>query len=122
VKSIHSAQVGFAADTPEVPQSVAAAIDWRSKFEKSPAVFLAAALGGGLLIGSATNYRKSRSPVQSKRNFAAAPPRSSTGWGWHDSIGLIKSVLIGIAITQAKKRLFTPTPSRPKVPSDSATH
>jgi hypothetical protein len=116
MKSIHSAHLGSA--------------DWRSKFENSPTVFLAAALGGGLLIGSATNHRSSRSPTQPGPDFEAGSAHRSLGWDWHDSIGVVKSILIGIAITQAKKILFNPTPSptttspgAPKQPaSDSATH
>jgi surface antigen len=102
-------------------QSAVAPIDWRSKFEKSPTVFLAAALGGGLLMGSATNHRKSRSRAQTRRDFEATPAHRSLGWDWNDSIGVVRNVLIGIAITQAKKMLFEP-PQQPKVPPDSATH
>jgi hypothetical protein len=123
MKSIHSAQLGSA---PE-------AINWRSKFENSPTVFLAAALGGGLLIGSATNHRKAPSatqPRRARREFEAAPAHRSLGWDWNDSLGVVKSILIGIAITQAKKMLVNSTHSgkatssgTPKpAASHSATH
>jgi hypothetical protein len=102
MKSIHSAHL----------VSPAEAIDWRSKFENSPTVFLAAALGGGLLIGSATNHRKPPSATQPKREFEAAPAHKSLGWDWNDSLGVVKSILIGIAITQAKKMLLNPSHSR----------
>ncbi|HTC45637.1 MAG TPA: hypothetical protein VK696_11360 [Steroidobacteraceae bacterium] len=122
MKSIHSALVGSASDRHEVLQGAVESIDWRARFEKSPTIFLAAALGGGLLIGSATNHRRSAPPAHSRREFEAAPARSKLGWHWDDSLGVLKSILIGIAITQAKKALFGPTPGRPKVPPDSTTH
>ena len=96
MKSIHSAQLDSAADRQ---------IDWRSKFEKSPIVFLAAALGGGLLIGSAINHRKSHSTPAPRGDFEAVPAHRSLGWDLNDSLGVVKSILIGIAITQAKKIL-----------------
>jgi hypothetical protein len=130
VKSIHSAQLGSAADMHRVPGGGLQTIDWRSKFEKSPIVFLAAALGGGLLIGSAIHHRKSHSASQPTRDFEAAPAHRRLGWDLNDSLGVVKSILIGIAITQAKKLLFNPTPGRPTMPplapkqraSDSTTH
>jgi hypothetical protein len=130
VKSIHSAQLGSAADRHGIPGSGLPTIDWRSKFENSPIVFLAAALGGGLLMGSAINHRKSHSPPEPTRDVEAAPAHKRLGWDLNDSIGVVKSILIGIAITQAKKMLFTPTPRRPTMPpgapnqraADSTTH
>jgi hypothetical protein len=130
VKSIHSAQLGPVADRHGVPGSGVPTIDWRSKFEKSPIVFLAAALGGGLLIGRAINHRKSPSPTQPRHDFEAAPAHKSLGWDLNDSIGVVKSILIGIAITQAKKLLFNQTPRQPTMPpgaskqsaSDSTRH
>ena len=130
MKSIHSAQLGSAADRHGLPGSDLQ-IDWRSKFEKSPIVFLAAALGGGLLIGSALNHRKSHSSPEPRRNVEAAPAHRSLGWDLNDSLGVVKSILIGIAITQAKKILFKPTtPGGPTMPplaprqraTDSTTH
>lgn len=83
-----------------------AASNWRSQFQHSPTVFLAAALGSGLLLGIATNYRRSRLPPQPMPDSEPPPKRRNLGWDWSDSVGVIKSVLIGIAITQAKKALI----------------
>jgi hypothetical protein len=91
---------------------VKAPIDWRSQFEKSPTMLLVAALGSGLLIGIASNQRKSRSPPAPMRELEVAPDRRILTWDWNDSIGVVKSILIGIAITQAKKALFNQKPNQ----------
>jgi hypothetical protein len=113
--------------------------DWRSQFQQSPTLFLAAAIGGGLLIGIATNARKSHPAPQRQRETEPQSSPRSLDWDWSDSIGVIKSILIGIAITQAKKVLIihmanqrattaeeserqAPTSGRAKAPPDSTTH
>jgi hypothetical protein len=106
-------------------QKAAAAIDRRSRFQKSPTVFLAAALGGGLLIGIATNDRKPRLPPERTHELEAPPNRRRLSWDWNDSIGVIKSVLIAIAITQGKKMLtnrMPPASGPANVAPDSAMH
>ena len=122
-------------------RKVDAPIDWRSQFQASPTLFLVAAIGGGLLIGMATNARKAhkaRPAPERKRELQPEPARKSLSWDWSDSIGVIKSVLIGIAITQAKKLVLTQmanhrtaaaepahqgtSSDHAKVPPDSTTH
>jgi hypothetical protein len=117
---VQNAQGSSGADGHACQQKVDAAIDWRSQFQKSPTVFLAAALGGGLLIGIASNDRKSRSPPRRMGDLDASPNRKSFGWDWNDSIGVVKSVLIGIAITQAKKVLFNQTANPRTTPAEAA--
>jgi hypothetical protein len=121
-------------------RKVEAPIDWRSQFQESPTLFLAAAVGGGLLIGMATNALRSH-PAPERREEVEPEPepaRKSLRWDWSDSIGVVKSVLIGIAITQAKKVLVNqmanhgatrgssehpaPSAARTKAPPDSTTH
>lgn len=104
-----------------------AATDWRTQFHVSPAIFLVAAIGGGLLIGMATNHRKARPVLERKPEPAPEPPRKSLSWDWSDSIGVVKSVLIGIAITQAKKLVVNGMArhreaAQGEVPPDSTTH
>jgi hypothetical protein len=101
----------------ELKESTAHAPDWRSRFQMSPTVFLAAALGGGLLIGMATRGRKTPPPAKADAGDGAAEP-ARPSWDWNDSIGVVKSVLIGIAITQVKKMLFNPAADRRTTPAD----
>ena len=120
-------------------RKVEAPADWRSQYQESPTLFLAAAVGGGLLIGIATNTLKSHPVPVRREELAPEPTRKSLQWNWSDSIGVIKSVLIGIAITEAKKILVnhmankgidpaeSPEPQsrstgRAKAPPDSTTH
>jgi hypothetical protein len=96
------------------------AADWRARFEHSPTLFLAAALGGGLLMGIASNDRKPRTPPRRQREPQRPPKRRALSWDWNDSVGVVKSVLIGIAITQAKKVLFSPAPPQGTGAADTA--
>ncbi len=54
----------------ELEQKVKSATDWRQHFDKSPGMFLAAALGGGLLLALVTNSRRARIV------YAPAPARA----------------------------------------------
>jgi len=120
-------------------RKVDAPIDWRSQFQESPTLYLAAAVGGGLLIGMATNALKAHPAAKRRPEAPPEPPQKNLRWDWSDSIGVIKSVLIGIAITQAKKVLVnhmahqgtaaaesaehqSPSAARAKAPPDSTTH
>jgi hypothetical protein len=108
-------------DRKESPLRKVAATPWRSRFQRSPIVFLAAALGGGLLIGKVTSG-KSRSAPERTADGEASPHHTSPSWDWNDSVGVLKSVLIGIAITQAKKALFNPKPSQRATPAGAPEH
>jgi hypothetical protein len=92
-------------------QQAESVIDCRVRFQKSPVTFLAVALGGGVLIGIASN----------KRTFPE-PHRKRLSWDWNDSVAVIKSILIGIAITQTKKVLFDPMPHQQPTPGKAQAH
>jgi hypothetical protein len=117
-----NADSGPDADASGHQQKAEAAAPWRAQFEKSPTVFLAAALGGGLLIGIASNDRKPRPAAEPVRDPKAAPNHQRLRWDWNDSVGVVKSVLIGIAITQAKKMLCDQMPDQEPKPGDTQEH
>ncbi len=99
---IRDTRENLKADIDELEQKVKSATDWRQHYEKSPGLFLAAALGGGLLVALATHSRRPRAvaalPVPPQ--VPAARPK-----GGDDSMGVIKSALIGLAASHAKDAL-----------------
>ena len=103
-------------------QEVAAASAWRSEFQKAPTVFLAASFGGGVLIGIGSQRRKSHALPERARDLEAAPNRKSLRWDWNDSISVVKSVLIGIAIAEAKKLLFNRMLNKQTTPAGAPVH
>lgn len=97
----------LSANLNELEQKVKSAADWRHHFAKSPVAFLAAAVGGGVLLALATRGPPSRSsaypPPVRRPDSVPAGPRVA---GQFDaSIGVIKGALIGLAADQAKNVL-----------------
>jgi hypothetical protein len=93
----------------ELGQKVKSATDWRQYFEKSPGLFLAAALGGGLLLAYATNSRRARLPAAAPAAAATREPSppapDKAAEPLNASLGVIKAALIGVAATHAKRVL-----------------
>ncbi|MEJ0006258.1 MAG: hypothetical protein WDM77_07700 [Steroidobacteraceae bacterium] len=107
---IRETREDLSANLNELEQKVQSATDWRQHFEKSPLLFLAVALGGGLLLAHATNGRRARpisalpaSPAPAPLHVAPSPVKE--GGQVRESIGVIKSALIGMAANQAKNVL-----------------
>jgi hypothetical protein len=95
----------LSANLNELEQKVKSVTDWRRQYQKSPGVFLAAALGGGLLLAWATNARKYRSLAPPIAPVQAPSPPPKGGGELDASIGVIKSALIGLAAKHAKTAL-----------------
>ena len=92
------------ANLSELEQKVKSATDWRQHYDKAPGLFLAAALGGGLLLAFATGKRRAR-PLPAPRAPAEAAVRSQGSSAPNESMGMIKSALIGLAASHAKDAL-----------------
>jgi hypothetical protein len=102
---IRDAREDLNANLNELGEKVKSATDWRQHFRKSPGMFLAAALGGGVVLALATTGRRSR-PIPAPIAQADVPTARRGGGGPLDaSIGIIKGALIGLAATRAKKAL-----------------
>lgn len=102
---IHDTRENLDAQLHELGQKVKAAADWRQHFEKSPGMFLAAALGGGLLVGIAAKGRRRRSELPlAVQPVPAAPPSRPRG-PLADSIDEVKGALVGLVATRAKSVL-----------------
>ena len=99
------------ANIQELEQKVKSATDWRQHFDKSPGMFLAAALGGGLLLALVTNSRKSRvvyaAPPAAPVDIPAPQKAASHA---DDSLGMIKSALIGLAAGHIKDAIAQMVP------------
>jgi hypothetical protein len=98
------------ANMDELGQKVKSATDWRQHYDKSPGLFLAAALGGGLLVAFATSSRRTRvivTPSMPAQVPAVPVPavRTKSAGPSDDSIGVIKTALIGLAASHAKDAL-----------------
>jgi hypothetical protein len=90
----------------ELGQKVKSSTDWRHHYEKSPFLFLAAALGGGLLVAHATKGRRYCAPVPQPIAHPEAPASAAKEGGQLGaSVGVIKDALIGLAATHAKRVL-----------------
>ena len=104
---IRDTQEHLKANIQELEQKVKSSIDWRQHFDKSPGMFLAAALGGGLMLALVTNSRRPRivyapqpERVHLPRVDIPAPPKATSHVD--DSMGVIKSALIGLAAGHIK--------------------
>ena len=93
------------ANMDELGQKVKSATDWRQHYDKSPGLFLAAALGGGLLVAFATSSRRPRVIVAPSLPAQVPSVRPKREGQSDDSIGVIKTALIGLAATHAKDAL-----------------
>lgn len=77
----------------ELGQKFKSATDWRQYYEKSPGVFLAVALGAGMVLARSRRYQ---------HEISGVPEGSSEV---NESLDSIKSALIGVAATHVKNWL-----------------
>jgi hypothetical protein len=71
--------------------------DWRHHFKKHPMTVLAAAFGGGALIGVMLNGRSHRNHVRSYARALETPTSNGTREKVADALGQVKHALIGVA-------------------------
>ena len=103
---IRDAREDLDANLKELGQKVKSATDWRQHFQKSPGMFLAAALGGGLLLAYATGSRRSHAPRIRSLPHPEVPTRTrKEEHQLGESLDVIKGALMGLAVTQAKNAL-----------------
>ncbi len=91
----------LSANLSELEHKVKSAADWRRYFDRSPGMFLAAALGTGLLLALATNRRRPLAPAATILDSLPSAADRSVGKR-QETFGEIKSALIGLAAGHAK--------------------
>jgi hypothetical protein len=102
---IRQTREDLSANLNELEQKVKTAADWRHHYAKSPGTFLAAAVGGGLLLALATSSGRSRGAPSSMPPSHPVSSRPKEKGRLDGSITVIKDALIGLAANQAKSLL-----------------
>lgn len=103
---IRDAREDLDSNLKELGEKVKSATDWRQHFQKSPGMFLTAALGAGLWLAYATSSRRSHAPRTRSLAHPEAPTRTRKEEDrLGESLEVIKGALIGLAATHAKKAL-----------------
>ncbi|MDP9088275.1 MAG: hypothetical protein M3O26_06020 [Pseudomonadota bacterium] len=88
----------------ELEQKVKSATDWRQHYDQNPGAFLAAAVGGGLLLSLMVGQRRRYIHAPSAAQASASTSSGVVPMSGHirETIGDIKGALVGVAATQAK--------------------
>ena len=102
---IRNTREDLSANLSELEQKVKSATNWRHHFENNSGAFLAAAVGGGLLLSLIGSKRH-----RSMRASSGVPETAHTGESTatsgpgpiNETIAEIKGALIGVAATRAK--------------------
>jgi hypothetical protein len=104
---IRSTRDDLNANLSELEHKVKSATDWRQQFQKSPGTFLAVAAGAGLLLALLTNGRKAPPAAAAPLQVPTIPPHSRIRPDGEisQSLGIIKSALIGVAASKATSAL-----------------
>lgn len=95
----------LSANLNELERKVKSATDWRQHYKSHPGTFLAAAIGGGLVLSLIANQGKRRVVSQGSSETPQRRASSLTNGPVQQHIGEIKGALIGLAATQAKNIL-----------------
>ena len=100
---IRNTRDDLSANLSELEQKVKSATDWRQHFENNPGAFLAAAVGGGLLLSLMASQKRRTiyTPSAAPAGLSAGASAPASG-PIHETIGEIKGALFGVAATQAK--------------------
>lgn len=120
---IRNTREDLSANLSELEQKVKSVTDWRQHFENNTGTFLAAALGGGLLLSLIGSQRQ-----RSVRGSSGAANLAHTGAGagtsgpLHETIAEIKGALIGVAATQAKSFISKLVPGFEEQLAESSTN
>ena len=106
---IRNTRADLSANLSELEQKVKSATNWRHHFENNSGAFLAAAVGGGLLLSLIGSQRhrslraSSAVPETARTSSSAGSSAGTSGHGpLNETIAEIKGALIGVAATQAK--------------------
>ena len=105
----------------ELGQKVQSATDWRKRYRQSPAIFLAGAVGGGVLLALLTSRQKAPA-VHVIANGQTAEVRPASGGG-NLAFEAVKGALLAIAASQARSMFAqfirgVNRPHRPTEPKD----
>ncbi len=102
-RHIQNTREDLSTNLSELEHKVKSVTDWRQYFENNPDAFLAAALGGGLLLSLIGSQRQRSRPAPSPLpDIARSAANTGPSGPVSETVGEIKGALIGVAATQAK--------------------